>query len=169
MGRSLRFAIVIAAMLTPCLADDRHTSLDDRFTVEGCYNAAKHKAKAAQDALERKYAQKAAIERYVHEALESRQHNPPAASRHPLLAKAYRAKQARAAKLCQLLRTKQQSMNITDPGEISRLKFEIRDIWVQLRDIYRELLDNTTNTECVTVLLRNLARAEFNLHAQETP
>ena len=165
MSRALRFTIVLAATLTPCLmADDHHTSLDDRFTVEGCYKAAKHKAQAAQDALERKYAQREAIERYVQDALASRNRNPLTASRHPLLAKAYRAKQARAAKLCQLLRTKQQSMNsTTDPGEISKLKFEIRDIWIQLRNIYRELVDNTTNTECVTALLRNLARAELNV------
>ncbi len=134
----------------------------------GCYKAAKHKAQAAQYVLERKYAQREAIDRYVQDALEARKRNPLTASRHPLLAKAYRAKQARVVKLCQLLRTKQQSMNsTTDPGEISKLKFEIRDIWIQLRNIYRELADNTTNTECVTALLRNLARAELNV--RETP
>jgi len=150
------------------MADDHHTPLGDRFTVEGCYKAAKHKAQAAQEALERRYAQREAIERYVQDALASRNRNLLTASQHPLLAKAYRAKQARDAKLCQLLRTKQQSINsTTDPGEISKLKFEIRDIWIQLRNIYRELVDNTTNTECVTALLRNLARAEF--HVRETP
>ena len=159
---------MLAATLMPCLMADDHTSLDDRFTVEGCYKAAKHKAQAAQDALERKYAQREFIERYVQDALEARKCNPLVASRHPLLAKAYRAKQAHAAQLSQLLRTKYQSMNsTTDPSKISKLRFEIHDIWIQLRNIYRELVNNTTNTDCVTVLLRNLARAE--LHVRETP
>ena len=126
--------------------------------------------KAAQAAINRKYAQKAAIERYVQEALAARMRNPPATLRHPLLAKAYRAKQARAAQLYTWLRAKQQAMhNNPDPGEISKLRLEINDIWIQLRNIYRELLDNTTNTECVTALLRNLARAELNILPQESP
>lgn len=163
------------------MADDRPMPLDDRFTVEGCYKAAKDKAQRASNAkiqaaqaalaaLDTKYAQRAAIERYVQAALAARKRNPPAALRHPLLAKAYRAKQARAAKLYELLRAQQQAMNnSTDPGETSKLRLEINDIWVQLRNIYRELLDNTTNTECVTVLLHNLARAELNITPREAP
>ena len=172
MHKSLRLAFVLTVALGPCLmADDRLMPLDDRFTVEGCYKVAKDKARrvsdakaqaaqAAQAALEYKYARKAAVERYVQAALEVRKCNPPAALRHPLFAKAYRAKQARAAQLYTSLRAKQQAMhNSNDSGETSKLRLEINDVWVQLRDIYRELLDNTTNTDCVTALLRNLARS----------
>ena len=77
MSKVLQFIIVLTAMSTPCLmAGDHHTSLDDRFTVEGCYKAAKHKALVIQDALERKHAQREAIERYVQAALESRNAHP---------------------------------------------------------------------------------------------
>ena len=145
-----------------------HTSLDDRFTVEGCYKAAKDKTQKAHSVIDRKYAQKAAVERYVQMALEVRRRNPPGAIRHPLLARAYRAKQAQASQLYVLLRAKQQAMaNSHDSVETHKLRLEITHMWVQLRDIYRELLNNTTSSECVAALLHSLARAELNINPDE--